>query len=209
MLKKLTKNQESLLDILKRFISEQGKSPTLNELKQELEKNLNRTFSSVNSVVQYLDALREKGYITRSGEQGITLLGEKIDNFASIPLVGTISCGSPILAEENIEAYIPVSRAILSRNQQYFLLRASGSSMNLKGINDGDIVLVRKADTADLGEKVVALLGDDATIKVLGRGEGTVILSPRSTDDSYKPIILEEDFRIQGVVEKVIPTDNI
>jgi repressor LexA len=117
-----------------------------------------------------------------------------------IPLVGTAACGAPMLAQENIEAMIPVSTALARPGHRYFLLRAKGESMNQAAINDGDLVLVRQQSTADSGMVVVALIDDEATIKEYHRSSNAVVLKPKSSDKTIQPIILTQDFQIQGVV---------
>lgn len=121
-----------------------------------------------------------------------------------IPLLGNVACGTPIFAEENIEALIPVSNQFLKSNRNYFILRASGDSMNDAGINDGDLVLVKQQQTANNGDKVVALIDDEATIKEFHNNGNMIVLKPRSKSSKYQPIILTTDFRIQGIVETVI-----
>lgn len=122
-----------------------------------------------------------------------------------IPLVGSAPCGAPLLAEENIETTVQVSQRIARPGATYFLLRAIGTSMNNAGINDGDLVIVRQQPIAVDGDRVVALIDDEATIKEYRRHDDRVILSPRSNDAQHKPIILEGDFLIQGVVIGTIP----
>lgn len=122
-----------------------------------------------------------------------------------IPVVGDVTCGTPILAIENIETEIPVSVDLVKGSNKYFLLRAIGNSMNLTGINDGDLVLVRQQSTAENGDRVVALINDEATIKEFHRSDQAVILKPRSTESKHKPIILTQEFKIQGVVIATIP----
>jgi len=118
----------------------------------------------------------------------------------NIPLLGSISCGTPIFAVENIEAEIPVSVELIKPTNKYFLLRAKGDSMNEKGINDGDLVLVKQQQTAENRDNVVALIDDEATIKEFHHNGDTIVLKPRSTNKKYQPIILTSDFRIQGIV---------
>lgn len=122
-----------------------------------------------------------------------------------VPLLGSVSCGLPIFAEENIEAHLSVSVNLIKKNYKYFLLSASGDSMNNAGINDGDLVLIRQQQTANNGEKVLALIDDEATIKVFQRFSDKIVLKPDSTNIEHKPIILTKDFSIQGIVETVIP----
>jgi len=122
-----------------------------------------------------------------------------------IPVLGNVSCGLPFLAEENIETYIPVSDRFMKTSYHYFILRASGDSMDDAGINDGDLVLIRQQQTAYNGDRVVALIDNEATIKEFYHKGNMIVLKPRSKNSKHQPIILTEDFRIQGVVESVIP----
>ena len=122
-----------------------------------------------------------------------------------VPLVGSVACGLPSLAEQTPEATIGVSTRIARPGHTYFLLRARGTSMNRSGISDGDLVLVRQQPTAENGDRVVALINDEATIKHLQRERGLVVLKPNSTDRSHTPIVLSDDFMIQGVVVATLP----
>lgn len=122
-----------------------------------------------------------------------------------VPLVGTVACGTPILAEENIEAMIPVSTKLASPPHRYFLLKAEGDSMNENGINDGNLILVRQQITAENGDVVAALIDDEATIKEFHISGETIVLKPRSTNPEHKPILLTRDFQIQGVVVTTVP----
>ncbi|MBA7550151.1 LexA repressor [subsurface metagenome] len=122
-----------------------------------------------------------------------------------VPLIGTVTCGLPVFAEENYEAMIPVSVKLARPPHKYFLLKVKGDSMNKKSINDGDIVLVRHQVTANNGDIVVALIDDETTVKEFNMYEDTIVLKPRSTNAAHKPIILTRDFQIQGVVVTSIP----
>ncbi|WP_405291623.1 transcriptional repressor LexA [Algibacter sp. Ld11] len=121
-----------------------------------------------------------------------------------IPLIGSVACGLPIYAEENIEAKISISKKLVKNVSDYFLLRASGDSMNKKGITSGDLLLIKQQQTANHGDLVVALIDDDATVKEFINNGDTIVLKPHSTNPKHQPIILTTDFRIQGIVEKVI-----
>jgi repressor LexA len=123
----------------------------------------------------------------------------------NIPLLGTISCGTPMFANENIETEIQVSVDLIKGSSKYFLLRAKGNSMNEVGINDGDVVLVKQQNTAENGDFVVALIDDEATIKEFRKNSDAVLLKPRSTEQKHQPIILTRDFKIQGIVVATIP----
>ena len=133
---------------------------------------------------------------------GKIVVGETV----KIPLLGDVACGLPILASENIVAEIPVSVDLVKPNQKYFILRATGDSMDEAGIMDGDLVLIRQQQVAENGDRVVALIDDEATIKEYYRKGDMVVLKPKSRSPNHQPIILTSDFRIQGVVEMVIPS---
>jgi repressor LexA len=124
-----------------------------------------------------------------------------------VPLVGAVACGLPSLAEQDPEAIIQVSTKIARPGHTYFLLRAKGTSMNKSGINDGDLLLVRQQPTAQEGEKVVALVDDNATVKHFHRDGDVVVLKPNSTQ-KHKPIVLSDEFLIQGVVVATLPAST-
>lgn len=132
-----------------------------------------------------------------------------------VPLIGTVTCGMPMMAEENIETYIPVSTQLAKKGSNYFLLRAIGDSMNLAGINHKDILLIKQQNTAIKGDKVVALINDEATVKVFDltlSNDGAIsaiILRPKSSNNIYKPIVISENCQIQGVVVAILPPDII
>jgi repressor LexA len=113
-----------------------------------------------------------------------------------------------MLAEENIETTLPVSIALARPPHRYFVLRVKGDSMNKKGIQSGNLVLVRQQPDADNGQVVVALIDGEATIKELHKSEGAIILMPRSSNPNHRPIVLHEDFQIQGIVVNALPSIN-
>lgn len=116
-----------------------------------------------------------------------------------------ISCGSPNMSEEQADGHVEVDARIAQPGHQYFLVRAEGDSMNLAGINSGDLMLIRVQDYADIGQKVLACLADGTTVKEYQRSGDYAILMPRSTNPEHKPIVLSEDAMIQGVVLTTIP----
>ncbi len=121
-----------------------------------------------------------------------------------VPLVGSAPCGNPLLGQENIEKEILVEKAKIRPGYKYFILKVEGDSMNLAGINDADLVLCRQQAKADTGDRVVALLGDNVTIKMYDKKDGHRILLPKSTNKIHMPIIPEEDSVVQGVVQEVL-----
>lgn len=186
------------------YIIYRGKSPTLREISKHMG------FGSSRSAALLIQRLVDLGYLERTAMGSLRLLKDlggrtETERIVEIPLVGSVPCGLPLLAEENIEAWVPVSQRIAKPGAQYFLLRATGDSMNKSGIKDGDLLVVRQQPVADSGERVVALIGDDATVKEFQRKGDKVILMPRSSNPAHKPIILEGDFMVQGVVINSIP----
>ena len=181
-----------------------GQTPSIRELMVKLG------YKSSRSVQDIVEKLMNKGFLKKTKTDSLKLTKDTESNSrhaqtVDVPLVGTVSCGTPIYAEENIEAMIPVSTSLAKTTSKYFILRAIGDSMDLAGIDEGDLVLVRRQESADNGEKVVALIDEEATIKEFYKTNEVVVLKPKSSNPDNKPIILTEDFRIQGVVTAVIP----
>jgi repressor LexA len=207
---RLTEQQRRFFELLLDFRRREGVMPSTRELQQL------GGFRSPRSVGQYLEALESAGYIQRlPGARNLRLLRQSSDllpdrsETTSIPVVGQVAAGLPLLAEENIVEVRPVSRKLLRGSGLHFLLEVVGDSMNAAGIADGDLVLVRQQVTAEPGMKVVALIDDEATVKVFRPAGDVVVLEPRSTNPKHKPIIVEREFRIQGVVVATIrPNDG-
>jgi len=179
-----------------------GVTPSLREIGRVVG------YASPRSVQLMLERLKKRRLLFY--EKGIIRLHPRktpdmTEQTISVPLVGSVACGLPSLAEQEPEALIEVSTKIARCNHIYFLLRAKGTSMNKSGIKNGDLVLVRHQSTAQEGEKVVALINDEATIKHFHRQGELVVLKPNSTDKSHKPIILSDEFLIQGVVAATLP----
>jgi repressor LexA len=186
----------------------QAKSPSIRDIQMELG------YGSPRSAALIVEKLVRSHCIERRGDGTLRLLKDSPEEkdharTVAVPLVGTAACGTPLLAEEHIEAMIPVSTSLAKPGHRYFLLRARGDSMNEAEINDGDLVLVRQQQTADNGDIVVALIDDEATIKEFHSAPGAVVLKPRSHSKEYRPIILTREFQIQGVVVTTIPKMNL
>ena len=167
-------------------------------------------YKSPRSAQDILEQLQEKGVIMKGRSGDYQLLVDPVFSAAhaqtiDVPLIGSVSCGKPILAEEHIEGYVPVSTKIAKPGAKHFFLHAHGDSMDKAGIKDGDMVLIRLQTSADEGDRVVALVDDAATIKEFHRSNGLVVLRSRSTNSQHKPILLKGDFQVQGVVVAVIP----
>ena len=197
------KELEALQHIRNRIVHGE-RPPSVRELAEALGYN------SPNAAAYVLTRLIDSGYVQRRNNGRLQVLRETQESSSQartvkVPLVGYAPCGAPLLALENVEAWIAVSDRLARPPHKYFFLRAIGSSMNRAGIQDGDLVLVRQQPIAQNGDRVVALIDDEATIKMFRRTAEVVALEPRSSDTQYRPIILTSDFRVQGVVQATIP----
>jgi repressor LexA len=184
-----------------------GQVPTLQAISDHVGFKTRRAASLV------LERLVKKGYLGRAANGFLRVLKEPTEQTPTertvqVPLVGSVPCGIPLLAEENVEALIPVSQRIIRPGATYFLLRANGNSMDEAGISDGDLIIVRQQPVAEDGDRVVALIDDEATVKELRLRGGPVMLLPRSSDKGHKPIIMDRDFLIQGVVIGTLPSPD-
>jgi repressor LexA len=192
------------LRFLRNAIVHEGYSPSVRDLARALGYKSPRTAFLV------LNSLIEQGWLKRKGDGELQLkkdltTAEDHARTIEIPLVGSVACGVPILVEENIEAYIPVSTSLAKPGHKYFFLRAIGDSMDAAGIQDGDLMLVRQQPQAENGENIVALINDEATVKEFHREKEMVILKPKSKNKKHKPIVVTDNFIIQGVVTSVLP----
>lgn len=201
----LSEKDKKVYTFIRERFAQGGSQPKLREILEITGDKSSRSGKLV------LNRLEKAGLIsTANGFLKLTsnsLEGSSSISTVDVPLIGTVTCGTPVLAIENIEAYIPVSTNLVKRGDTYFLLRASGTSMNKAGIRSGDILLVRQQSTAENGDKVVALIDDDVTVKIFERKGGVVILHPKSTDARHKPFIISHNCQIQGVVKEVLPKD--
>lgn len=200
----LSKNALQALRFIRNFLVHRGFTPSV----REIMENLN--YDSPNSAVYIIEQLIDAGYLKKRPNGKLKLIKELRETTThaqtiKVPLVGSVSCGKPFFAEENIEALISISTQLARPSHKHFLLRAVGDSMNKKDINDGDLVLVRQQPTADNGQIVVALIDDEATMKEFYQTDDVILLKPQSRNKKHKPIILKENFKIQGVVINKIP----
>ena len=202
MSKPLTERQQVIFDFIAKTIKERGAPPTIREIMDRFDIN------STNGVRTTLAALEKKGHIRRHARlsRGIELVdyveNEPLStNSTEVPLIGRVAAGEPILATQNIESTLQVDQALLPASGTLFALRVHGESMQDAGILDGDIVLARQQENAEKGDIVVALLGEEATVKRYQPGPDGIQLLP--DNDAFAPIIVppdDEDFSIAGKV---------
>ena len=187
---KLTDKQTQILEYIRHEILAKGYPPSIREICQAVD------LKSTSSVHAQLSSLEAKGYIRRdlTKSRSIEIIDDDFSltkrELVNIPIVGTVSCGQPILAEQNIEDYFPVPpEYIHNTNNQTFMLRVKGYSMINVGIYEKDLVIVEQCSSARNGEIVVALIEDSATVKTFYKENGYIRLQPEN--DYMDPILVE------------------
>lgn len=205
LMKQLTDKQQMILDFVNRQVIEKGYPPSVREICSAVG------FKSTSTVHGYLQKLEKDGLIrkdptkpralkvmtdkgkNRTGMEGYISRKELVD----VPIVGKVTAGQPILAVENIEDTFPLPVDYV-QNSTVFMLKVQGDSMIEAGILDRDLVLVRQQSTATNGDIVVALLGDEATVKTFYRENGHVRLQPEN--QYLEPIIVKDNLTVLGKV---------
>jgi len=192
----LTRRQKEIFEYIERMITEFGKSPTI----REIGKKFN--ISSTNGVRSHLEALMKKGYIKRQKliSRGIDLARSLAGSVKRVPVVGSVPAGNPITAIENIEGELAIDTSFLPSGET-FTLKVEGNSMQDAGIFDGDYVLVNRQNTANKGEIVVAIIGEEATVKRYFPDGDKIRLQPEN--ETFEPIWVDKhspEFSIAGKV---------
>ncbi|MEW6087650.1 MAG: transcriptional repressor LexA [bacterium] len=202
----LTPKQQKVFEAIKEFRRINNRMPSYKELADTLG------YASVNSIQQFIKVLAERKYIHIEKKQGIrntNFYERQKTDLINIPLLGRVACGTPLLAEENIEGYVSVVKTLIKNKPgNYFFLRARGESMNAAGIEDNDLLLIESKSFANAGEIVLVLIDNEATVKYFKPHKDFVALLPKSKNNKYQPIIVSKDFRIQGVVRKVVKVND-
>lgn len=189
----LTDRQRQVLESIHDAVERRGYPPSLRELAAELG------VVGTRAIEKHIAALERKGYLKKGeGARALNLPGRPQGR--SIPIVGAVAAGRPILAEENIEGRLTLDPS-LTRGVDNFLLKVKGDSMKNAGILNGDLVLVRPQPHAESGEIVVALLGEEATVKRLQKKGNDIALLPENPD--FEPLMVSPDAAFQ-LVGKVI-----
>ena len=196
-----SKNERTLNNILKLINDcyfESGTYPTFQQIAAEVGLSVPQTY-------RYVDELIKRGDLEKNGRYGDLQTREIVNSLCShnrLPIVGEVACGTPILAEENIECFVTFSRELLGSGK-FFILRAKGESMINAGIEDGDLVIVRQQDTAEEGQIVVALIENEATLKryYTDKKQNKIRLHPEN--DKMKDMFFDE-ISIQGVAVKIL-----
>ena len=217
---KLTARQEQILNLIRDAIESTGFPPTRAEIAAELG------FKSANAAEEHLKALARKGAIeiTAGTSRGIRLLGERARAnpaaaqsgtdflpqvpaalLMQLPLIGRVAAGSPILAQENLEKTYSVDPALFSAKPD-FLLKVRGESMRDVGIMDGDMLAVKKVDSAKNGQIVVARIGSEVTVKRYRRTGSTIELLPENPDFKIITVTPDDEFALEGLAVGLLRT---
>ncbi len=193
---KITAKQQQILDYIKDEILKKGYPPTVREIGETVQ------LKSTSSVHSHLETLEKNGYIKRdpTKPRAIEICDDSFQlvrtEMVSLPVIGNVAAGEPILAEENIEEYFPVPADVVPRGES-FILKVRGDSMINAGIFNGDRVFVNSCNTASNGDMVVAMIEDGATVKTFYKENGYIRLQPEN--DEMDPIIVN-DCQIIGKV---------
>ena len=199
-MRELTDRQREVLGFIRAFTARHGVPPTVREIGAKFRVTPRAAFD-------HLKALERKGALQRRASAGrtsraLTLAGASPTDYRSVPILGRIAAGQPLLAEENRDGTLPIAASALpGRGEDLFALRVRGDSMIDAHIVEGDLVLVHRQDSAQVGDIVVALLDDEATVKRFARDGERILLKPENR--TMAPIVIaprERSLRILGKV---------
>jgi repressor LexA len=186
---KITAKQQEILDYIKKVTLERGYPPAVREICDAVR------LRSTSSVHAHLETLEKNGYIRRdpTKPRAIEICDDNFNmirtEMVSIPVIGQVAAGLPILAEENVDSYFPIPAEMCPRGANTFILNVKGDSMINAGIYNGDKIFVEACNTARNGDQVVALIDDSATVKTFYKEDGHIRLQPEN--DSMDPIIVD------------------
>ena len=189
---------KKIIEFIENYYSINSRSPSIREIANGLQ-------ISVGCVAKYLNEMENRKMITSSGgSRGI--FTEKMsslnNSITKLAVVGSVACGKPLLAEENIESYLPIPNEFLGSGE-HFILKANGDSMVNIGINDGDYIIVRQQETAENGQIVVALINDEATLKRYYKDNRKKKIRLHPENDNMQDMYFDK-IQIQGIAVKVI-----
>jgi repressor LexA len=204
-MKELTKRQKEILEHIARHIEEKGYPPSYQELANKI--NVRSKFA----ILKHIDALIAKGYLEKdSSARSLRIIDPRYQpknkDKVDIPLIGRVAAGSPILAEQNVERYVPVPRALIKTEGRYFALKVRGDSMINAGIFENDLIVVNSTNRAKNQDIVVALIEDEVTVKRLMYDGKKPYL--KAENPAYSDIHPQGDWSIQGKVVGLIREIN-
>ena len=185
----LKAKEQAVLDYIIEAVKDTGYPPSVREVCKAVG------FKSTCSAHQYINRLAEKGYLEKSNlkTRALKIVEEPKEETVSVPIVGKVAAGEPIIATENIEDYFSIGESFFSKNSlqnDNFILKVQGESMINAGINNGDFIVVSKQSTAKNGEIIVAMIDGEATVKTFYKEKNYIRLQPEN--DTMDPIISDK-----------------
>jgi repressor LexA len=190
-MKRTEEKMNQIYNFTVEFINDNGFPPSVREICAKLN------IKSTATAYSYLERLKSKGLIEKSALKKRAISLPQKNNFKTIPLIGTISAGTPIFAVENLEGYYPLPEEFNASGSD-FALKVKGESMINAGIYDNDIIIVKHQSVAENGEIVVALVDDSATVKRFFKKDGKIILHP---ENDYMEDMIFDQVSILGIVK--------
>ena len=204
MMKEPTKRQMEVLSFITEYLDDHAYPPTIRELADHFS-------ISVKGAQDHVTALKKKGLLKQGDKKSRTMELTKArngdSNFMEIPVLGTVAAGRPILAEENRDGFIRLSRSFLKKNREYFALRVRGDSMTGVGIMEGDLAVIEQQNMVQNGEIAVVMLDDSVTLKKFYKESTRIRLQPENAN--YQPIYCTSDVRVLGRLAHILRSYNI
>ena len=202
-MKEPTERQKEVLDFIAGYIHAHMYPPTIREVAENFS-------ISVKGAHDHLIALKKKGLLKQGDKKSRTIelikTDEEGENFAEIPILGTVAAGRPILAIENFDGSIKLHRSLLRNGRHYFALRVKGDSMEGAGIMDGDTAVIEQQNIVRNGEIAVVMLDDSVTMKTFYRESARIRLQPENP--KYSPIYCSKDLRVLGKLSHIFRSYN-
>ncbi len=192
MRKKSIERMEGIIEYINERYFENNEIPTMQEIADKMGM-------SKGNVSDYVREMEQNGMLSADGKRRTQKI-EKVQRSVCLPVIGNIACGTPMFAEQNVESYFTFSISFTGKGE-FYVLRAEGDSMINAGISNGDYVIVRKQNTAEDGQIVVALIEDSATLKRFYREKYGIRLHPENDRMSD---MLFDTVQIQGIAVKVV-----
>lgn len=200
-MKRITNRQQEVLSFISNFTEENSYPPTIREMRDHFN-------ISTRAVQDHIAALQKKGYLAQNqnSARSLKVIVNEMDSrpfINSVPLLGTVAAGRPLLSEENLDGYVTLAEPFIKPGKNYFALRVRGASMRDVGILEGDLAVVEQSSTAIDGQIVVAVIDDAITLKRYFKEAARIRLQPENPD--FQAIYCQ-DVRIVGILSGIVRT---
>ena len=202
----LTPKESKVYEFIKKYSSTKGYPPTYSEIQEKFQ------FKAIGSVQQYIEQLSDKGYLKNqiglSKKRSLEIIDHDQSEVVSVPLEGKVAAGKLTEAVQNRE-YVDIPRSLIRQNADYFALKVKGDSMIEEHIMDGDLVIIKRQNTAVNGQTVVAIVENEATIKKFYHRKTHIELVPANPEFEIIKVKLSPHFKIVGILSSVIRTVSV